>query len=170
MSDTTVNYAIYEDGSEYLGTAKVKLPDIKYKSTTVSGTGIAGDVDMPIAGHTESMSLTIDFIDVTPSAHRLAELRTHTLDLRVAHQQYDPTGNSLDFVGSKYIVECIPKSLSGGEISPANPQAVSGEYSCLSIKEYLNGELVRDVAPMRFRNVDATGNDTLAKVRSILGK
>ena len=55
-------------------------------------------------------------------------------------------------------------------MSPANPQAVSGELSCLSFKELLNGEIVRDVAPMRFRNVDASGTDTLAKVRSILGK
>lgn len=39
--DTIVNYAIYENGSEYLGTAKVKLPDMKYKTTSVSGTGIA---------------------------------------------------------------------------------------------------------------------------------
>ena len=160
--DTIVNYAIYENGSEYLGTAKVKLPDMKYKTTSVSGTGIAGDVEIPVIGHTDAMSMTIDFIDVTPAAHHLAELRTHTLDLRVAHEQYDATANSLDVVGSKYIVECIPKSLTGGEVSPANPQAVSGEF--------LNGEIVRDVAPMRFRNVDASGTDTLAKVRSILGK
>ena len=168
--DTIVNYAIYENGSEYLGTAKVKLPDMKYKTTSVSGTGIAGDVEIPVIGHTDAMSMTIDFIDVTPAAHHLAELRTHTLDLRVAHEQYDATANSLDVVGSKYIVECIPKSLTGGEVSPANPQAGSGEYSCLSFKEFLNGEIVRDVAPMRFRNVDASGTDTLAKVRSILGK
>ena len=46
---------------------------------------------------------------------------------------------------------------------------MSGEYSVLSIKEYINGNIVSDIDPRRFRDVDHTGKDRLANVRNMLG-
>ena len=116
------------------------------------------------------MTTTINFIDISDSAYKLAEQRVHILDLRVAHQKYNGTESKLDIIPHKYILEVVPKALNGGTVAPASAQALSGEYSTLSLKEYVNNELVRDVAPLGFRNVDASGTDSLAEVRSALGK
>ena len=44
VDELVVNYAIYEDATEYLGTTEVTLPDLEYMSEELSGAGIAGTV------------------------------------------------------------------------------------------------------------------------------
>ena len=64
----------------------------------------------------------------------------------------------------------LPKSLGGGTIGPVAAQAVSGEYSCVARQDYIDGVLVLDYDPANFKDVDASGTDRLASVRSALGK
>ena len=45
-----IDYALYMDGKEFLGTARVTLPDISAKSFTANGAGIPGDVSFPVIG------------------------------------------------------------------------------------------------------------------------
>lgn len=169
MKTGTINYAIYEDGNEYLGTAKVTLPDATRKTLAVNGAGVAGDLEIPIPIN-EAETLKIDFITVSENAHKLAEYRVHTLDLRVAAQDYDSTMSKIGVSSHKHIVKVIPKTLGGGDVAPASAQAVSGEYNCISREEYIDGKLVEKYDPLNFVNIDASGNDNLAAVRSALGK
>lgn len=76
----TINFAVYEDGKNFLGLAKISLPDLNYKKLTINGAGIPGDVDIPVIGHTDAMSMTIDFVDHQRSQEKLAEMRVHVLD------------------------------------------------------------------------------------------
>lgn len=170
MKAGVINFAVYENGSEYLGIAKVTLPDTENKSFTVSGAGIAGDIDMPIPGHRNAMSMTIEFVDATEAAFKLAEHRKHTIDLRAAHEEYNSTEGKIKVTAFKHILDIIPKKLGGGDLAPSNPQAISGEYSVLARKDYIDGKLVRDIDPVNFRDVGADGVDSLADVRAALGK
>ncbi len=170
MKAGVINFAVYENGSEYLGIAKVTLPDTENKTFTVNGAGIAGDIDMPVPGHRNAMTATIEFTDATEAAYKLAEHRKHTIDLRAAHEEYDSTVGAIAVKAYKHILDVIPKKLGGGDVAPASPQSISGEYSVLSRKDYIDGVLVRDIDPINFKDVDASGNDSLAAVRSALGK
>lgn len=170
MKAGVINFAVYENGSEYLGVAKVTLPDTENKTFTVTGAGIAGDIELPVPGHRSAMTLTIEFTDATEAAFKLAEQRKHTIDLRAAHEEYDSTTGEVKTIAYKHILDVVPKKLGGGDLAPANPQSISGEYSVLSRKDYINGQLVRDIDPLNFRDVGADGVDILAEVRSALGK
>ncbi len=170
MDAGIINFAVYEDGSEYLGIAKISLPELSNKTLTVNGAGIAGDVDLPVIGHRDAMRITINFLDAPDAAFKLAEQRVHTLDCRVAHEQYDTTASKLAVRGFKHVLQVIPLKLTSNEVAPSAAQAVSGEYTCISRKDFVDGKCVLDYQPLNFVDIDASGTDRLAEVRSILGK
>lgn len=166
----TIDFAVYEDGKNFLGIAKVGLPDISYKKIAVNGAGIPGDVDIPVLGHTDAMTMTIDFTDHRAEQERLAEMRTHVLDLRVAKESYDHVAGDISVIPHKYVVKVIPVSKTGGEVAPASAQTTTNTYSCLYMAEYINGKLVRKYDPFAYDHVDASGRNVLAAVKSALGK
>lgn len=165
-----INYAVYENGSEYLGLAKVTLPDYSNKKFTVNGVGIGGDVDIPVTGHKDAMTCKIQFLDAPESARKLAEHRRHIIDIRAAHEEYDQVSGEIKVRAHKHILEIIPLKLTPGDLAPSAAQASSGEYTVLAIKDYIDGVLVNDYQPLNFIDIDNSGTDRLAAVRSALGK
>lgn len=170
MDAGIINFAVYENGSEYLGLAKITLPDLSSKKLTVNGAGIPGDVDLPIPGHRDAMIVKIEFLDAPESAYRLAEGRRHILDCRAAHESYDSAKGEIKVRAYKHILEVIPTNLGGGTVAPSTAQAISGDYTCLSRKDYIDGVCMLDYEPLNFVDKDASGTDRLATVRSALGK
>lgn len=170
MNTGVINFAVYENGSEYLGLAKITLPDMTAKTFTVNGAGIPGDLEVPIPGHKDAMTVKIQFIDAPKSAYTLAEERVHILDCRVAHEEYDPTAGKIKVTAYKHILTVMPKSLTGGDVATTAAQAISGEYSCFARQDYVDGVLVLDHDPANFRSVDASGTDRLSPVAAALGK
>ena len=45
MKTGVIDYAVYERGKEYLGTANVQLPDIAQKLLSYYAAGVGGDID-----------------------------------------------------------------------------------------------------------------------------
>ncbi len=170
MNAGTINFAVYENGTEYLGLAKITLPDMTNKTFTVNGAGIPGDLEVPIPGHKDAMVVRIQFIDAPRAAYSLAEERQHILDCRAAHEEYDPATGTIKTTAYKHILTVMPKSLTGGDVAPTAAQAVSGEYSCFARKDFIDDVCVLDHDPANFRSVDASGTDRLAAVRAALGK
>lgn len=170
MNAGVINFAVYENGSEYLGLAKITLPDMTNKTLSVNGAGIPGDIDIPVPGHRDAMSVKIEFIDAPEAAYKLAEERQHILDCRAAHEEYDATTGAINVKAYKHILTVFPKSLGGGTVGPVAAQAVSGEYSCFARKDYIDGRLMLDYDPANFKDIDASGTDRLAAVRTALGK
>ena len=87
VDELVINYAIYEDAVEYLGTTEVTLQDLEYMTEELSGAGIAGNIEEIIIGHLNAMSTTFNFRTVTAAAVKLMEPRVHRIDLRVAQQR-----------------------------------------------------------------------------------
>ena len=164
-----INFKVYEDGTDYLGIASITLPTLSNKRMTVNGAGVAGDIVVPAPGHYDAATVTISFTDNPMAAYKLSEHRRHLLDCRAAHESYDSTAGKSRVHAFKRIMEVIPITRTGGTAAPASPQGASNEYSLLSIKEYLDGKLVRHWDPLKFVDKDASGNDSLAEVRSALG-
>ena len=56
------DFNTYLDGNKMIGVAaSVTLPEVKMKTSTVSGAGINGEIDSPTIGQFESMEQEIDF-------------------------------------------------------------------------------------------------------------
>ncbi len=162
-------FAIFEDAKEYLGLAKVTLPEISNKSINLTGAGIPGDLNLPVPGHIEAMSMKIDFFDMSPAAYSLAQQRVHHLHLRVAHTTYDSEQHELGATAFQHILYVIPMKLTSGELAPASAQGVSGEYSCVMRKDFVDGVCVLHYDPINNIYKDSTGNNLLDEIRKATG-
>jgi len=169
VDETIINFAVYEDGTEYYGLAKVTLPDISSLTNSISGAGISGNYDAVTLGHIEAMTLTLSFRTITEAAVRLTEPRRHNIDLRVAQQQEDTVAGQIETRAVKHVLVVTPKKLGAGNVAPASAADVSGEYSVSYFATFIDGTKMLEVDPFNFIYY-VNGTDYLAAARTALGK
>lgn len=169
FDESVINFAVYEDSVEYVGMASATLPNLTALIQTISGAGIAGNVEAPILGHYDAMTLGLNFRTTTEQSVRLSEPRRHTIDLRAPQQVEDTVAGAVKVQNVKHILVVIPKTETGGSIAPANPTNGSGEYAVRYWATYIDGVKVREIDPLNFICY-INGTDYLADVRKALGK
>ena len=169
MDMSNINFALYEDGNEYLGMASVAMPTLANKVESIAGAGLGGDIEAVILGHIDAMTVTLNFRTTTPASIRMSEPRRHTIDLRVAQETEDPVSNEIGVSPEKHVMVVIPKTHNVGSIAPSSPSNGSGEYTVRYWATWLNGVKVREIDPMNMK-YEVDGVDYLAPVRKALGK
>ncbi|MCD8199806.1 MAG: phage major tail tube protein [Coriobacteriaceae bacterium] len=169
MDQSVINFAVYEDSTEYLGMAQASLPDLTMLTESISGAGIAGNIEAVILGHYDTMTLGLDFRTVSKQSIKLSSPKRHNIELRVAQQDEDPVAGEVKVVKVKHVFVVIPKSDKGGTVAPATPTNGSGEYAVRYWATYIDGKKYREIDPLNFIcYID--GTDYLASVRTALGK
>lgn len=169
FDESVINFAVYEDSVEYVGMAGVTLPNLAAIVQTLSGAGIAGNVEVPVLGHYDVMSLTLNFRTTTEHSVRLSEPRRHNIDLRMAQQIEDTVAGEVKVQSIKHVLVVVPKTDTGGTVAPAAPTNGSGEYSVRYWAAYIDGAKVREIDPLNFI-CEVNGVDYLADVRKAIGK
>ena len=89
IQEKLVNFRVYNNSNDLLGVATVDLPELSAMTDTVSGAGIAGEVDSPVLGHFQSMSVTLHWRTIEAAAMSLAAQKAHHLEIRGSQQRYD---------------------------------------------------------------------------------
>lgn len=169
MDQFVINFAVYEDSTEYLGMTQVALPDRSSIVQSISGAGIAGNVEVPVLGHFDAMTLGLNFRTTTPQSVKLSEPRRHTIDLRAAIQNENTVNGAIEVSREKHVFVVVPKNTKGGSIGPSAPSNGSGEYAVRYWATYLDGKKVLEIDPFNFI-CEIDGVDYLDNVRSALGK
>ena len=169
FDESVINFAVYEDSVEYVGMAGVTLPNLAAIVQTLSGAGIAGNVEVPVLGHYDVMSLTLNFRTTTEHSVRLSEPRRHNIDLRMAQQIEDTVAGEVKVQSIKHVLVVVPKTDTGGTVAPAAPTNGSGEYAVRYWATYIDGAKVREIDPLNFI-CEVNGVDYLADVRKAIGK
>lgn len=169
FDESVINFAVYEDSVEYVGMAGATLPNLAAIVQTLSGAGIAGNVEVPVLGHYDVMSLTLNFRTTTEHSVRLSEPRRHNIDLRMAKQIEDTVAGEVKVQSIKHVLVVVPKTDTGGTVAPAAPTNGSGEYSVRYWATYIDGAKVREIDPLNFI-CEVNGVDYLADVRKAIGK
>ena len=169
FDESVINFAVYEDSVEYVGMAGVTLPNLAAIVQTLSGAGIAGNVEVPVLGHYDVMSLTLNFRTTTEHSVRLSEPRRHNIDLRMAQQIEDTVAGEVKVQSIKHVLVVVPKTDTGGTVARAAPTNGSGEYSVRYWATYIDGAKVREIDPLNFI-CEVNGVDYLADVRKAIGK
>ena len=97
INETLIQYEVYDNGTRLLGIATVELPELKFKTTEVSGAGVAGTLDTPIQGSTESLELKISWRTLYKTAVKMLKHGAISLSLRAALQAYDARTGAMVF-------------------------------------------------------------------------
>lgn len=169
VDQAVVNFSCYEDAKGFLGLASATLPDVDFITATVSGAGIAGNVEAPIIGHMNAMTMQLKFRTFGKESLKLQEPREHNIDLRAAQQVYDPIAGVYKTQALKHVLVLIPKTLSNGNIAPASPTDGSGSYAVRRWVTYIDGKKVMELDPYNYICY-LNGTDYLSGVRKALGK
>lgn len=169
MDQVIVNYDVYEDSNRYDGTASVTLPDISFLTQSLSGAGIAGNIEAVVAGHMDAMTLTMTFRTIQKEAISLTEPKRHQIELRAAQQIENTVSGELESQNIKHTMVVIPKKLSGGQLAPHSAANASGEYAVRYWAMYIDGKKRLELDPLNYICV-INGTDYLASVRKALGR
>ena len=165
----TIDFAVYEDATEFVGMASVTMPDKNQKVITMNGAGIGGDVEIPIVGHYDAMTLTLAFRTYTSKLAKLREHRRHNIELRVAQQNEDPVTGKLITDAVKHVFVVVPKSASGGTVAPAAAGDGNIVFSVRYWATFINNKRVDEIDQLNRIDV-VNGVDYNAEVRKALGK
>ena len=166
----TIQFRVYEDSVNEVGVANVTLPDITNKAVIITGSGIMGDISVPIISMIENMTMSMKFLSHTdPKTFAMfLEQRKHQIEIRVAEEFWEIEEAEVGVWPNKYVFIARPKSMKSGAIATATASDSSGEFDVYVYAAYRDGvELwYIDKRNMTFR---VNGKDYMAEVRSALG-
>lgn len=168
IPEKLINFRVFDENDDLMGIASVDLPEIEAMSDTVSGAGIAGEVDSPTLGHFSSMTATINWNTILPAALKLNQQRAHAVTFRGSQQAYDAGAGAYGTVPVRVVIRGIPKTFSLGTLEPGAATDTSQEFEVVYLNVYVNNVSLCEIDKYNFKAVIG-GVDALAKVRADLG-
>lgn len=168
IPDKLINAKIYREGDELVGVGEVTLPDMEYMKESLSGLGIAGELETPVIGQFGNMSISISWNTVNPQATRLLNTSGHQLTVYGALQVYDGGTNRLQPKPVKLLANVLPKKVGLGKTTPGKKMDNDTELEVVSFTLWHDGVELVCVDKLNFI-CRINGEDMLALVRTYLG-
>lgn len=168
VPERLINFRVYNDGNDLLGVATVDLPEIEAMSDTVSGAGIAGEVESPVLGHYSSMTTTFSWRTIENAAMTLSQQKAHAVEIRGSQQVYDAANGEYKTVPVRVSMRITPKTVTLGTFEPGATTDTEQEFEVLYLKVFINNKAKLEID--KYNYVAKFGdNDALASVRADLG-
>lgn len=168
VPERLINFRVYNDGNDLLGVATVDLPELESMSDTVSGAGIAGEVESPVLGHYGSMTTTFSWRTIEKKAMELCKQKAHAVEVRGSQQIYDAANGTYSTVPVRCSMRIVPKNVTLGTFEPGATTDTEQEFEVLYVKLYVDGKAVAEIDKYNFV-VKFGDEDMLASVRKDLG-
>lgn len=168
VPERLINFRVYNDNKDLLGIATVDLPELEAMTDTVSGAGVAGEVESPIKGHFGSMTTTFTWRTIENSAMSLCKQKAHNVEIRGSQQVYDAANGTYGTVAVRAAMRIVPKTVSLGSFEPGATTDTEQEFEVLYLKLFVANKEVVEIDKYNFI-AKFNGEDSLASVRSDLG-
>lgn len=130
-------YKIYENGNELPGVVKVTTTKIKYKETTARGAGIMGDLNIPLCGMIDAMTIGMDF-----SSHdALIQLGTnewHDIQIYDASQHFDAVTRTEELRATRFEMSIRPTEIDMGDIETYKEWTAKASFSMCQYGVYVD--------------------------------
>ena len=110
------NYSIFKDGRRLLGIGNVTLPDLKNLEDPLKGSGVFGEIAMPVQCHFQPYSVGITWLTVVDDAIFSTLQDGANLDAWAAMQYHDSSTNKIVHTGWRFIMGTAPKGFNFGKL------------------------------------------------------
>ena len=168
VQEKMINFRVYHDGKDFIGTSDVTLPKLEPLTQTVKGAGIAGEMESPVLGHYKSMEVELDWRTLGKNQIILSRQRGITLDLRGAVQTYDTGSGEYVTSAVKIVVRGVPKGFDPGKMAMGETMDTKTTLECDYIKMTIDGE--EQIELDKYNYICKIGGvDYLEDVREALG-
>ena len=168
IPERLINYNVYSETGKLMGIATVELPELEQMSETVSGAGIAGELETPTMGHFGSMTTTFSWRTIEKEALILSTPIAHMVDIRGSQQVYDAASGVYSTVPVRVSMRIVPKNLSLGSFEPGATTDTEQEFEVMFLNILVDNLVAVTIDKLNF--VCAfNGVDVLAPIRKDLG-
>ena len=168
VPERLIGFRVYSESGDLLGIATVDLPEIEAMSDTVSGAGIAGEVESPILGHFGSMTTTFTWRTIERKAMDLCKQTGHSVEVRGSQQLYNASTGEYSTASVRVSMRITPKTMSLGTFETGATTDTEQEFEVLYLKVYVNGLEVLEIDKYNYI-AKFNGDDLLTRVRKDLG-
>lgn len=169
IPEKSINFAVYLNGRDLLGTAEGTIPALEAMTSEVKGAGVAGTVESIVLGHFNSTTLSLTWRTVTDDSMKLFAHVTNDIELRSSLQRYD-SALGIYVTESLYVyLKATTKTSTPGNLVVGDNMDTQTEFEITYMKIFLGGKERVEMDKYNYiYKVD--GIDYLATVRADLGK
>jgi len=169
IPDKLTNFICYDAGNEMLGIVDVTLPNLNYMTESMSGAGIAGEIDSPTKGHFQSLTTTINWRTLFADNVVYSAPETYHFAFMGNVQFYDEGSGEYRDTGIKVVMRCIPKNVTLGNLGVAAQMGTSVEYEIIYLLLSVAGRAKVEIDKLNFI-CTINGTDYMDEVRRNIGR
>jgi len=169
IPDKLNDFKVYVNGSPDLkGVADLQLPSFEAMTDTLSGGGIAGEIETPNLGHFQSMRLTINWTSILDDLSEFFKPQAVMVDCRLANQEFNPAKGQPEIKATRVVVRGIPVTNNLGNAQKGGKYEGSTEIEVIYIKVERGQKTLVELDKINYiYKVD--GVDYMAQIREALG-
>lgn len=164
VPERLTSFNAYNDGIKLIGVVDVELPEVAYMTDTISGAGIAGEIESTVQGMVQAMSTTMTWRTVNKAASVLSAPRIHAIELRGTQEVFDSATGIKRNQPVRVAMRVQPKRFAGGSFEVASATGTESEFEVTYYKLIIDGETVLEIDKYNFICF-VDGTDYLADVR-----
>jgi phage tail tube protein FII len=139
------NYSIFLAGKRLIGLADVELPNIQNLTDSLKGSGIFGEIDMPVQAHFQPYSVKLKWLTIVDSAIFATIQDGAQLDAWAAHQLHDSGTNRIIHQGWRYVMGTAPKAFNLGKLEVGTKGEGESEYELISLRALRNDQIMFEI-------------------------
>jgi P2 family phage contractile tail tube protein len=139
------NYSIFKDGRRLIGLADVTLPNLQNITDPLKGSGIFGEIDMPIQAHFQALTLTMNWLTIDDDAIFSTIQDGAQLDAWAAIQNHDSGTGKIVHEGWRFIMTTVPKSFNFGKLEVGTKGEAVSEYELIAIRAVHDDVIVLEI-------------------------
>lgn len=167
--EQTIAYRVYWQGKDLLGTAQIEMPQVQYMTETLSGSGLAGEIESPTIGLTQSMTCKMTFTSATKDVFDILDWTLQPLfECYSALQIVDESTSIRESIPYRLNIVGRPKNMSLGTMERGKKHGNDLELEVTRLEILLDGEEQLLIDKINFIH-RVKGNDLLAAVRVQMG-
>lgn len=136
------NYSVFKDGRRLIGLADLTLPSLQNMTDTLKGSGIFGEIEMPVQAHFQAMSVTLKWNAVDEDALFAVVQNGAQLDCWIAQQLHDSGTNKIVHEGWRYVMGTAPKGFNFGKAEVGTKGEAESTFELISLR-VLHNDRVR---------------------------
>jgi hypothetical protein len=139
------NYSIFLQGKRLIGIADVTLPKLENLSDTLKGSGIFGEIDMPVQAHFKPYTVLLKWLTICDAAVFATIQDGAQLDAWAAHQLHDSGTNQIIHQGWRYIMGTVPRGFNLGKLEVGTKGEGESEYELISLRALRDDKIMLEI-------------------------
>lgn len=160
---------VYWEGADtMIGVANIDLPELSSMTTSITGVGLAGEIDAPVKGHFQSMELTINWRTPHVTALQMSGGKPVNLEIWANIQNMDGGKNEYDDDCLRIVARGRAKSYAPGTLETGNTTDSSNTIEVHYYKVEYEGKTIVEIDKYNYKAI-VNGVDFLAQVRKNIG-